>query len=87
MNKPTKTLKQIRYADGRTEIIRKVAGGYSWDGGNAISSHLSNIEFSLEGTGAIIETIPNLDYDRQLNIYNRQPKRDNSPLARLFGSR
>jgi hypothetical protein len=84
--KPTKTLKQIRYADGRTEIIRKVSGGYSWDGGNAISSRISSIEFNLEGTGAIIETIPNPDYDRQLDVYNRQPKRDNNPLARLFNN-
>jgi hypothetical protein len=84
MNKPTKTLKQIRYADGRTEIIRKVAGGYSWQGGNAISSHMSNIQFSLEGTGATIETIPNADYDRQLRIYNQTHTPNTNIFARLF---
>jgi hypothetical protein len=84
MMKPTKTLKQIRYPNGTTEIIRKVSGGYSWDGGNAISSHISNIEFALRDTGAIIETIPNPDYDRQLKIYAQAPKRDTNPLSRLF---
>jgi hypothetical protein len=84
MNKPTKTLKQIRYADGRTEIIRKVAGGYAWDDGNAISSHMSSIEFALRDTGATIETIPNPDYDRQLRIYNQAPKPDTNIFARLF---
>jgi len=84
MNKPTKTLKQIRYADGRTEIIRKVSGGYSWQGGRAISSHMDNIEFALRDTGATIETIPNPDYDRQLELYAQAPKRNTNPFARLF---
>jgi hypothetical protein len=88
MKRPSKTAKRIQYADGKTEIIRRVRGGWSWDYGSAISSHIDNVEFSVKQMGGIIETIDNPNYAAELQAFEREQARRNAdPFAMLFGKR
>jgi hypothetical protein len=87
MIKPTRTLKQITYPNGRTEIATKTSTGYRWQFGNATSSTLHQLEVNVAAYDATIGDIPNPHYEADLAEYNRRAAERaaaRNPLARLF---
>jgi len=82
MMKPTKNLKRITYADGRTDIIKRISSGYQW--GNRTSSHYDSVEYGVAELGGVIDIIPNPQYVEQLAEYNRRRTAKANPFTRLF---
>lgn len=74
----------IIWPDGSETRVTKVSGGWRWrpqEGGEAVSSHLSNLRYQVELDGGRLESRANPDYDPE--YVAELQRRSQDPLRQL----